>query len=632
MQALEDGSDDNTAAPLDPVTTRALVDEPRMYDVGMNKHKAMPSLPRAASEKTTSRTFSEGLWARVRGEQAEEEEAQERVLPPTRPPPARPIVSHTRSASQPIKLSQIPWKADFATRPEMERANTPGSTPGSDGTDRGLPSSTAPTTAGITPAALSNRASAHQRTKSADTKISVVDGDWMRRELERHRQAQEEDNARQRLDDQFQSFNRDSEAFSPSTTIGDAMSPVVQDAQTMQVTKATAPAVRVPARKPVPRATLNGDTAKGADSRTSGDLRRSMSQKRRSTPRSESRAELEFLESSRQSREQSRAPPSEPETPITVPYTTRPYNGVRAPAPSANISQAPSRSRSITRQIREFVRRPSISSRKPSGEISRPESRSRSIDSTRSAVSAMSSTDVTSSRWKSWWPFHRAQSSTTSLDDCSGGEMGRGRDSMQQGKAKPPINLNRELPPLPSLDQWKDDDDEPQPPVPSMPRHVTNISIDTFATALDTPSPGTTTAITTALPNSLNRLHNLPTRAGLRPQRNPTSTTPAPSSKTHVLPRRPHEPAEIQGPRLPPCSRPDHSAFNTRHCTRAQTFTETRFLNGEENPPSFIGWCGTERHPPPPHHPPILHTLSKPHDEQRGGAEPASTASASGEL
>lgn len=483
MQALEDGEHD-TEGPLDPVNTR----QPDYKTLGGDSNgQPVPSLPKADTKSTASQQYRDGLWKRVRGEEDEVNETPGlRLRPaPSKPPVTKRPAAHKRSVSQPNQLTESSWKDLHADRPKPARANslrTAGSSPPTDGTDHILAASTAPTTAAITPA---QRASAGLG-KPGDTEIAEFDGDWMRRELERHKQTQEEENANQASNNHIRDK---SIALSLDTTnTGDVLAPIVHDAQAMPLQRAPSSAVKVPARKPVPRASVDGGEGVvlhvPPENVPSADLRRSTSRKRKSTPRSESRAELEILESARQSREQSRPPlPTELEPTAPV-YRTIPRNtGVRAPAPSANVSKAPSRSRSITRQIREFVRRPSIGSRQPSEEATRPESRSkRSMDSLRSAVSANSWADNSSSKWKSWRPFHRNQGSTSSID--AGMEDHKGRNVANEttaAKTKPPINLNRELPPLPSLDQWKDEAPEPQPPVPAVQAMYTpNHNSDTY--------------------------------------------------------------------------------------------------------------------------------------------------------
>ena len=422
--------------------------------------------------------------------QKELEEYTEQLLRAERPEPKSiiPKPAHKRSNSNPVLLSNGTLKIDGTERPRTApRSNstrTNGSTPPTDGTDYGWTGSTAPTTAAMTPARTSKRASHVQQSGSASSsvpKFPTMDGEWMRQDFEKHRKALEEARAQQELEDQVvASVMGDSTIEFPSSP---AVRPLAQ-------------VTRVPPRKPVPRrstSTRQSNVAhERADSRPSTELRRSGSRKRRSTPRSESQHELGLLRpESRQSKDDSKPFTQTHETPLEPVKHFYPTPVPPAPMPSKNVSRDQSRSRSITRQIRDYVRSGSRNhSRNVSNDISRPQSRSRSIDSFRSTVSSLApSFDSATNRWRSWRPFHRNQDSMESADISRPGSSnattkGRGREAQQsspQQKSKPPINLNRELPPLPSLDQWKPD--EPEQPKP---KHVASMMRNSNANGTET--------------------------------------------------------------------------------------------------------------------------------------------------
>jgi hypothetical protein len=121
------------------------------------------------------------------------------------------------------------------------------------------------------------------------------------------------------------------------------------------------------------------------------------------------------------------------------------------------LSRAPSRSRSIRsiRSLRDNIKeyiRPSSSGN------SRPPSRSTSRSSLRSD-SQSQDPDIRGG-WRSWGKTLKKEHAQT---DVSRSNSSRGRkDSPKVSNSKKSeINLNRELPPLPGLDQWRDEPSAP---------------------------------------------------------------------------------------------------------------------------------------------------------------------------
>ncbi|KAJ9667034.1 hypothetical protein H2201_002868 [Coniosporium apollinis] len=102
------------------------------------------------------------------------------------------------------------------------------------------------------------------------------------------------------------------------------------------------------------------------------------------------------------------------------------------------VSRASSKARSITSNIRDYIR--------PNSALSRSSSR----DSIRSRSSAKDTgRSPSSGGWRSW-TLHRNTSNSSISSQGTGEKDRKGRE-----KRKPEINLNRELPPLPSLDNWE---------------------------------------------------------------------------------------------------------------------------------------------------------------------------------
>ncbi|KAK1812615.1 hypothetical protein LTR12_013036 [Friedmanniomyces endolithicus] len=393
--------------------------------------------------------------------------------------------SHLRSASSPVPTTLVLPKMDLPVRPftapRTDSVETTGSTPQTDATDypESGKASTAMTSAAVTPARSSKRTSAQALQSAVESgsvpKSQPVSGDWMRQELERHKKVQEERRQQEAIDDETKAEH--TADTTPTQTSTNTATPV---------------AVRMPRRKPVPAS--------------------------RSASRQESRSDS--AQEARESREQARSPgetvalvqPPAATTDVeTTPASTHPPAPSRqAPAlppsraPSRAPSSAPSRARSMSRRVKDYVRsasahrptrtedgsrppsrganvirqvkdyvRPSMDAgtRKQSVDIGRGESRSVSIDSYHTSVSEIPpSMDATAKQGRMWKPFHRRDRSQTdpyaSRPGTSGSTTeGRGRmatrEAPDQVSSKPSINLNRDLPPLPGLDQWKSEEAEP---------------------------------------------------------------------------------------------------------------------------------------------------------------------------
>ncbi|KAF2834394.1 hypothetical protein M501DRAFT_1001272 [Patellaria atrata CBS 101060] len=137
-------------------------------------------------------------------------------------------------------------------------------------------------------------------------------------------------------------------------------------------------------------------------------------------------------------------------------------------------SRSASRTRSITSGIKEYIR-PGSSS------MSRPASR----DSLRSKSSDHGVERSSSTRgWRSWGLQRKGSSSSIASNRP---ESSRGRsNSRHEEQNKSEINLNRELPPLPKLDQWKEHSgDSPQKQKQAANTHIANLMRSTTAQQVD---------------------------------------------------------------------------------------------------------------------------------------------------
>ncbi|KAL0263513.1 hypothetical protein SLS55_002493 [Diplodia seriata] len=136
--------------------------------------------------------------------------------------------------------------------------------------------------------------------------------------------------------------------------------------------------------------------------------------------------------------------------------------------PSSRASRAGSVTRSIKSEIKEYFRPGSSGI---SRATSRESLRSRGSDATAAQAPVAHG-------WRSWGLQRRP--SDQSLNSRSSSVRGRGDARNKEGKKE--LNLNRELPPLPSLDQWKEPKEEEDAPAhfvpvhkPTSPTHIANL-------------------------------------------------------------------------------------------------------------------------------------------------------------
>ncbi|KAK5137822.1 hypothetical protein LTR08_006590 [Meristemomyces frigidus] len=418
--------------------------------------------------------------------------------------------SHLRSVSHTLQSSVTAlMKTDSSERPKTAprtaSGNTTGSTPQTDSSE--CPwiddkESTAVTSVAITPARskrTSSQALHSGSEASSMPKGEQVHPDWMRQELEKHKRAQEE---RLRLE----------KAREESETAVDGT-----DTTPKQVTQAPTPMiVKMPARKPVPSSqsaskhapdivrTVSRESTRlsGAALQTpSGPTRRSTSTQDISSPRSSSTQYSSPLRSESRQAQALERPQSRARS-ITRQVQQYVRRGSTQPTVRAVETSRPhSRSASVARQFKEYFRPGSAAgSRKPSLDVARPTGRSLSIDSSKSTTSdAELAVDPSTNKWQAFKNFHRRNVSRDTVGNSRPGTSSSNTDSRgraatrdvdrspEQRKAKPIINLNRDLPPLPGLDQWKKEESEISKPVANCSIPVRDISEGRGTPTLHTP-------------------------------------------------------------------------------------------------------------------------------------------------
>ena len=133
-------------------------------------------------------------------------------------------------------------------------------------------------------------------------------------------------------------------------------------------------------------------------------------------------------------------------------------------SPQTGLSRKPS----FASQIKDYIR-PSTSGqiRPVSRDTSRPPSRAASTHSTRSGFSTnLLSRRPSANGWRSWTKSRKDSAHPESNEVES--NRGRSDNQGETGRGRKSVNLNRELPPLPGLDQWKPVESE-------KPRHIASL-------------------------------------------------------------------------------------------------------------------------------------------------------------
>ncbi|EME45037.1 hypothetical protein DOTSEDRAFT_52428 [Dothistroma septosporum NZE10] len=372
-------------------------------------------------------------------------------------------VAHSHSSSQQQVSIPIQFEPAVKVRPtaRSDSARTSGSTPHTESTDYPWSTSTGITSAVNTPARSSKRASSQNVTSESGSapKVETANAEWMKQELEKHKRAIElREKERERLLEEQHNLVRLDKDNARMRTIS-----------------------QVPERKPVPS---RPESRQARDVSRPGTRQDTRSDESRLVPKGRGRADSGRAEQSQQIVDQ------EPRGRVPQRSNSRLRNASRTarravsragsitndilghylrPDPEA-ASQGPtsptprhrsvSRTRHIANNVKDYFRPGTATgSRKPSIDAVRGHVRNQSSDSFHSAAPERHGSDVTHKPWM-WRSQNKNVSHLT--PDLSRPESAA--SERQSADSKPAIDLNRELPPLPSLDSWKD---EPKVP-PSM--------------------------------------------------------------------------------------------------------------------------------------------------------------------
>jgi hypothetical protein len=360
--------------------------------------------------------------------------------------------SHSHSASTQPNVARKESGEKKRTSTRSDSIGTSGSTPHTDSTEYPWSASTAMTSAVMTPS-RSKRASSQAINTGVEggiapkSKADVVNAEWMRLELEKHFRTQEK--VKERKEQQ------DEPVLCSATYIPSGASP-----------RYSRDFSHVPARKPVPSRTSSIQPGPASRPETSQNTRgRGSSTHRgrtevadhedrgRSPPRSYSRI-------GRASRAASRAAsvaatragsianeiflhmdrrPTQPAQPPTE--ARRSHSKAHSTNFSRGPARPPSRARSISRHVKEYFR--------PGSSMSM---RKDSLDSGRSNTAP---SEKPSERGRGWQLLHRGRSTFDLTRPGSSASRATTAEPQSPRYAKPAVDLNRELPPLPSLDKWE---------------------------------------------------------------------------------------------------------------------------------------------------------------------------------
>ncbi|KAK6439167.1 hypothetical protein LTR95_004620 [Oleoguttula sp. CCFEE 5521] len=385
---------------------------------------------------------------------------------------------HNRSKSTPYTVpALVAPMPDFAARPKsvMRTASTgtTGSTPQTDSAEYPWSASTALTSATGTPAKDSKRTSAQAVHASAEavlvTKASIVELRNVNKDSETKDAGKAE-------------FQSPIASAPPAATSGERSDSKILTPPT----ESTTPVAKVPNRKPVPASTdtsrpptrqapapapvLTRGYSTDGTSVTSDPSASALS---RSQSRS-GRRKTKLFEPGSLQRAASRARSVTRDVKDYMRSASRPRQAPPMPeaGSQSGLRRSESRSRQVSSQVKDYVRSASRAvSRKQSMDVSRGHGRSPSQDS---FVSARSKAEThfdggrSRSRREPSKPFYRAKTNASNTDLNSGSDRpssrGRGADREAAAAAsheQAQVNLNRELPPLPGLDKWKDEEPEP---------------------------------------------------------------------------------------------------------------------------------------------------------------------------
>lgn len=361
--------------------------------------------------------------------------------------------SHSHSQHQ----QHITVKSEGSEKPRTsgrsDSVGTSGSTPQTDSTEYPWSASTPMTSAVITPARSSKRTSqnVHSGSESGSApRVEAVNAEWMRLELEKHKKAIEErEKEREKYLEEAARLAAETTPTQGTTTVPTPMSQVPPrkavpsrpgSRQARDISRPTTRSEAGPEYKDLQQVPSRGRADSG---------RAEASQQQVDEPRGRvpTRSNSRLGKASRAAtRAASRAGSITNDilTHYLRPGSNQPFQSPTSPTERQRSS---SRTRAVAQNVRDYFR-----------PASRAHGRAGSIDSTRSGNSAVSPSEHSNHKWKGWRPLNKNHAHITpdmSRPGSSASRPGTKEQRQSPQQQKPVVDLNRELPPLPSLDQWK---------------------------------------------------------------------------------------------------------------------------------------------------------------------------------
>lgn len=392
--------------------------------------------------------------------------------------------SHSSSQQQVVIPTHVDPAVKIRTSARSDSVGTTGSTPHTDSTDYPWSTSTGITSAFNTPARSSKRASTQNVVSENGSvpKLEAANAEWMKQELEKHRKTieQREREREKLLEEQHNLVRLD------------------KDNATMRsVSQPHAAMSQVPPRKPVP---VRPEGRQAKDLSRPGTRQDTRSDQSSLAPKGRGRADSVRTEQSQQTTDQEprgRFPQRSNSRLRNVSRTAkravsragsvtndlighylRPDAETKSQGPTSPIlgHRSPSRTRHIATNVKDYFRPSTASgSRKTSMDAVRGHVRNPSTDSFHSATSGRPGSEVAHKPWKGW-RLHNKNISHITPEISRRASAASGKRTVDLSSShKPAINLNRELPPLPSLDSWKDDP-ELKHPVTSKPPAAASVT------------------------------------------------------------------------------------------------------------------------------------------------------------
>lgn len=547
--------------------------------------------------------------------------------PPKIPRPYRDRTdSHSRSQStpQPFWTAPPPIAASVERPKPAPRAHsmeTTGSTPQKEPTGYEWSADTTATSAANIPArstSLRNPVKAMRSGAEARNvmKVDTYDAEWMREESEKRRLLQQQAYA-EAIATRHATWTGPNSEFPQEEEDKSEKSPE-NGSQT------TTPVITVPARKPVPTTQTQCETSQEPDTNQDSEVK--------SEPEEPSSPELDLTLTDPSLLDINASKPEEP-APAPQRSGSRMGRGRTRGTGVPMNSRAASRARSITREVKEFMRNASRS-RQPraKGDESQGRSRRPSLSRTRDAVvdyfrpgtamgASKQSLDIPRNaadlKSKSHESLISARSAASAAKDTPmqqnsqrssqhnqhasiyTGPLSRNSSDGGDGEAEPrrnlsisevpqrksQVDLNRALPPLPRLDSWHGDGSKTPDTPPEPPKHASDPPRRSQESAL--PSPGL--ASTIALQQNTTRdsgrsplpSPGLASTIAMQSHTRDVGKSPLPSPK---LPDGVHDFVALRMGAPVPVSRQSSRAKMSREHMNPNLVHQTRSSRGKRNP------------------------------------------------